>query len=80
MNFTVVTTTQRHREFIAHLAAQRRTLRKAQVVGVRWLPAADQARMFGNESDVIAVADPPRLREGKHTLVDSFGSALPNRA
>jgi len=34
-------------------------------VGVRWLPAADQARLLGNEPDVIAVADPPRLRDAQ---------------
>ena len=80
MNLAVVTSAQRHYEFIAHLAAERWTLRKAHVVGVRWLAAADQARLFGNEADVIAVANPPRLREGQHALVDSFGAPLPNPA
>jgi hypothetical protein len=80
MNFSVVTAAQRHGEFIAHLAAQRRALRKAQVVGVRRLPPADQARLFGNEPDVIAVANPPRLREGKQAFVNFFGASLPNLA
>jgi hypothetical protein len=31
------------------------------VVGVSWLPAADQARLLANEPDVIAVADSSRL-------------------
>ena len=75
----MVTAAQWHREFIAHLAAERWALREAHVVGVRWLPAADQARLLGNEPDVIAVADPPRLREGKHALVDGLGAPLPNR-
>ena len=53
---------QRYREFIADLATERWGLRKAQVVGVRWLPLANQAWLFGNESDVIAVADPAGFR------------------
>ncbi len=61
----MVTAAQWHREFIAHLAAERWALREAHVVGVRWLPAADQARLLGNEPDVIAVADPPRLRDAQ---------------
>ena len=79
MNFAMVTAAQRYREFIAYFAAKRRALREAHVMGVRWLPAADQARLLGNETDVIAVADPPRLREGKHALVDFFGAPLPRR-
>jgi len=48
-------------EFIAHLAAQRCALRETDVVRARRLPATDQARLRGNESDVITIADPPRL-------------------
>ena len=79
MNLAMVTAAQWHGEFIAHLAAEGWALREAHVVGVRGLPATDQARLLGNEPDVIAVADPPRLREGKHALVDGFGAPLPNR-
>ena len=57
MNLTMVPTAQRHGEFIADLAPERGPLREVHMVGVRWLPAADQARLFGNETDVIAVAD-----------------------
>ena len=80
MNLAMVATAQWHGEFIAHLAAEGWALREAHVVGVRWLPAANQARLLGNEPDVIAVANPPRLREGKHALVDFFGAPLPNSA
>jgi hypothetical protein len=76
----MVPTTQWHREFIAHLAAERWALREAQVVSVRWQAAADQTRLLGNEPDVIAVANPPRLGEGKHALVNSFGAPLPSAA
>ena len=79
MDLAMMAAAQGHREFVADLAAERWALREAKVVGVRWLPAADQARLLGNETDVIAVADPPRLREGEHALVNSFGAPLPNR-
>ena len=74
MNLTMMPTAQWHREFVADLAAECGALREAHMVGVRWLPAADQARLFGNETDVIAVADPARLRKGEHALVNFFGA------
>jgi hypothetical protein len=43
------------------------------------LAAANQARLLGNEPDVIAIADPARLREGKPALVNGFGVSLPSR-
>ena len=63
MNLTMVPAAQWHGEFVAHLAAKRLALRETQVVGVRRLPATDQARLLGNEPDVITIADPPRLRQ-----------------
>ena len=80
MNLAMMAAAQRHRVFIADLAAERWALREAYMVGVRWLPAADQARLFGNETDVIAVANPARLRKGEHALVNFFGAPLPSRA
>jgi hypothetical protein len=80
MNIAMVPTAQWHREFVAHLAAERWALCEAHVVGVRWSPATDQARLLGNEPDVIAVADPPWLGESKHALVNSFGAPLPSAA
>jgi hypothetical protein len=51
-------------EFIADLAAECSTLRKAQVVGVRRPAATNQARLLGYKSDVISVTHPPRFRHG----------------
>jgi hypothetical protein len=48
-------------------------LRKAQVGGIRWSPAADQAGLTGQISDVIAVTHPARLWESKDALIDSLG-------
>jgi hypothetical protein len=77
MDLTMVTAAQGHGELVAHLAAERWTLRKAHMMGVRWSSSADQAGLLRNEADVVTVSDPPRLGEGKHTLVNIFGAALP---
>ena len=79
MNLAMMTAAQWDSEFIAHFAAERWALREAKVVGVRRLSAADQTRLLGDEPDVISIADPPRLREGKHALIDGVGPPLPNR-
>jgi hypothetical protein len=78
MNLAMMATAQWHREFITYLAAQGLALRKSHMVGIRWLAAADQARLLGNVPDVIAVADSSRLGERKHALVNSSGAPLPN--
>ena len=51
-------------EFIADLAAECSTLRKAKVVGVRRPAAANQAGLLGHKSNVISVTHPPRFRHG----------------
>ncbi len=71
---------KRHGELVADLAAERPALREAQVVRVRRLAAADQARLLGDESDMVAVADPPRLRQGERALVDRRWTGLPFRS
>jgi len=48
VDLTVVTSTQRNSELIAHLAPERAVLRESQVMGVGGLPAANQASLFGN--------------------------------
>jgi hypothetical protein len=72
MNLAMVTTAQRDREFITDLAAERPALREAHMMGIRWLAAAHQARLIGNEPDMIAVADSPRFRKCKYALVNLF--------
>ena len=58
----MVPPTQRDGEFIADFACKRATLGKSQMVSIRRLSAADQARSFGDGSDLLAVANPARLR------------------
>ena len=43
------------------------------MMGVRRLAATDQARLLGNQFNVITVANPPRRRQREHTLIYSSG-------
>jgi len=63
MDFAMVTSTQWYGEFITDPSPERRALRKPYVVRVRGLPPAYQTRLLGNEPDMIAVADTPRLSQ-----------------
>ena len=70
----MVPSAQRHGELIADLSAECPTLRKAQVVGIAGLATANQTRLLGHMSDVIAVANPARLWQRQHTFVDHLRS------
>jgi hypothetical protein len=71
MNLAVVDPAERYGEFVADLAGERPRLGEPQVVRIRGLAAADQARLLGNEAQVLAVAIAPRRRHGKDALVGS---------
>jgi hypothetical protein len=62
MELTMMSAAQRDGELIADLASERAALREAQMVRVRRLPAANEARLRGHISDVVAVANAARLR------------------
>jgi hypothetical protein len=62
MNLTMVSATERDRELVADLAAERRCLGKAQVVGISGAAAADEAWLLGYQLDVVTVTDPPGCR------------------
>ena len=47
MNLTMVSATERDRELVADLAAERRCLGKAQMMSIGRTPAADEARLLG---------------------------------
>ena len=49
---------QKHGEFIAHLEANGSGLGKPQVMRIGGLPAADETRLCGDESQVRLVAQP----------------------
>jgi hypothetical protein len=65
--------TERDREFVAHLAAERARLREAEMMWIRWLAAADEAGLGGDETKVRLVAIAPGLGDRQDALVDAFG-------
>ena len=62
---------QRDREFIADLLPEPARLRKAQVVRVAGLTAADEAGLFGDKAQMLLVPQPFSLGQGQHALVDA---------
>jgi hypothetical protein len=75
VNFAMVLAAKWHRELVADLAAKRTTLREAQVMGVRRPSITNQTGLLGHVSNVIPIANPVRLGEGKNTLIDAFNAA-----
>src|SRR6516164_3831398 len=70
MNLTVMRPAQRHREFIARLATERSRLRKTQMMRIRRTPTANQAGLFDDMPNMVAVTNPARLRKYQDTLVN----------
>ncbi len=75
MNLTMVSATERDCELVADLAAERRCLGKAQMMGIGGAPAADEARLLGYRLDVVTVTDPPGCRQSQDALLDESRSA-----
>jgi len=69
MQLAMMSAAERHREFVADLAAECTRLREAQMVWIGRPPAADQARLPNHMPDMIAVTNAPRFGEDKHNLV-----------
>ena len=69
----MVAPAQWHGEFIADLTAERGALRKAEMVGICWLPTANEARLLGDVSDVIPIPYPTGLWESQHGLINHRG-------
>jgi hypothetical protein len=76
MDFAVVTAAKRDGELVAGFPAQGPALSEAEMVGVAGLPAADQAGLSRDVTKVVAVADAPRLREGKRGFVNGCARPL----
>src|SRR5215467_13808842 len=70
MHRTMMPATERHRELIADLAAERTGLRKSEVMGVRGLAGADEARLLGDKAQVLSVAIATRRSDRENALVD----------
>jgi hypothetical protein len=61
VNFSMMPTTERHRELVAYLAAKCAALSKPQMMRVRRSSTTDQAGLLRNKSDMLAVPNPARL-------------------
>jgi len=46
------------------------------MVGIRWLPAANEARLLGDVSDVIPIAYPTGLWESQHYFIGGSDARL----
>ena len=55
MHLAMVRAAERHREFIARLAAERPRLGISKMVRIRWLTAANQARHLDDRPQVLTV-------------------------
>ena len=71
MKLSMMDTTQRDREFVTDLHADRSGLGEPQMMRVAGLAAADQARLLCHEFQMIFVADTTWLRKGKRTFVNT---------
>jgi len=67
---------QRHREFVAHAAADCGALGKPEMMRVRGASAAEQAWLQRYELEVIAVAVAPRFAQREVGLVDAWSKRV----
>jgi hypothetical protein len=77
VDFPMVSATHWYGELIAHFAGQGAALCKSQVVGIGRPSPANKAGLLGNEFDVIAIANPARLRQGERAFVDRLLGETP---
>ena len=71
MQIAVVRAAERDRELITHLHPERSRLRKAQVMCVCRLPAANETRLSGDKLQVFFVADALGFAQRQGRLVDA---------
>ena len=76
MHLAMVPSTQGDGELIADLATKRPALRKAQVMGIRGLATANQTRLLGHMSDVVAgpECDAARTKPARSCRLSSIAS------
>ena len=70
MDLAMVSPAQRHRELITHLATERTRLHKTQMMRIRRTPTANQAGLFDDMPDMVAVTNPAWFRKYQDTLVN----------
>ena len=72
MDRAVMRAAERDGEFVARLAAERARLHVAQMVGIGWLAATDEARLLHDTAKVLRVAIATRGSNGEDALVDAL--------
>jgi hypothetical protein len=70
MDLPVMRATERHREFIAYLAAKRTSLREAQMVRIRRPATANKTGLFHDVPDVVPITNTARFRERENAFID----------
>ena len=74
MELAVMPPTHGDCKLVADLAAERSALCKAQVMGIRWVPRANQAGLLGHISYVVPVANSAWLRQCQYAFIDQVGA------
>jgi hypothetical protein len=78
MDLTMMRAAERDGELVADFTTECTRLREAQMVWIGRPTAANQARLFHDMPDVVAVAKATSLRKGERTFFDlrsSFGQS-----
>jgi hypothetical protein len=73
MHRTMMPATERDRELVADLAAERAGLCKSEVMRVRRFAAADEACLLSDVAQVLSVAIPARCGNREDALIDASG-------
>jgi hypothetical protein len=76
MNLTVMGAAERHRELIAHFTAKGTILCEPQAMRIRGPSTANQARLFHDVPDMLAITNATRLGEYQHTFVNLWWPSL----
>ena len=71
---------QRDREFVADLSAERARLHEAKMVRIGGLSPAYEARLLGDDSEMLLIAVATRFSNRKGTFVDTLYVELSGRA
>ena len=71
VQLTMMSTAKRNSEFVANFACQGGALCKAQVMSISRTAAADEARLLGDLSRVLPVAQSARLGKRQDAFVDT---------
>ena len=74
MQLPMMASAQRHCELVADFETQRSRLGKPQMMRIGRLPAADEARLRGDEPQMGFVTQPFGFRNGENALVDLSGN------